>query len=83
MSGKTEPSQATIDGVEGNGLNNVGVGGTLGYQINDNMQLMLAYSSTVDDQQPEDLKMDGFRLTVLYDGWHKLIEGMHRLKGNE
>ncbi|HRI59663.1 MAG TPA: transporter [Saprospiraceae bacterium] len=71
--------KATIDGVEGTALNNIGVGGTLGYQINDNMQLMLAYSSTVDDQQPDDLKMDGFRLTVLY-GWHKLVEGMHRLK---
>jgi len=31
---------------------------------------------------PEDLKMDGFRITLLY-GWHPLIEGMRRLKGSE
>ncbi len=30
--------KATIDGVEGNSLNNLGVGGTLGFRITDNMQ---------------------------------------------
>jgi len=74
--------KATIDGVEGNALNNLGVGGTLGYVVNDNMQLNISYSSTVNDNNPEDLKMDGFRVTLLY-GWHPLIEGMRRLKGNE
>jgi hypothetical protein len=68
--------------VEGNALSNLGMGGTLGYQINDNMQLTLFYNTTVNDNDAEDLKMDGFRITFLY-GWHKLIEGMHRLKGNE
>jgi|APLow6443716910_1056828.scaffolds.fasta_scaffold75794_2 hypothetical protein len=70
--------KATIDGVEGDALNNLGMGGTLGYQINDNMQLNLSYSSTVNDKDDEDLKMDGFRITFIY-GWHKLIEGMRRL----
>jgi Putative MetA-pathway of phenol degradation len=74
--------KATIDGVEGSSLNNLGVGGTLGYQINDNMQMNLSYSSTVNDKNPEDLKMDGFRMTLIF-GWHKLIEGMHRLKSSE
>ena len=74
--------KATIDGVEGSSLNNLGLGGTLGYQLNDNMQLTLSYASTVNDKNPEDLKIDGFRLTFIY-GWHKLIEGMHRLKSNE
>jgi Putative MetA-pathway of phenol degradation len=71
---------ATIDGVEGTALNNLGVGGTIGYQVNDNMQLNISYSSTVNDSKPEDLKMDGFRFTLLY-GWHPLVEGMRRLKG--
>ena len=71
--------KATIDGVEGDALNNLGLGGTIGYQINDNMQLNLSYSSTVNDKDDEDLKMDGFRITFLY-GWHKLVEGMRRLK---
>jgi len=78
MSGAT----ATIDGVEGNALNNLGMGLTLGYQLNDNMQLSGSYSSTVNDKGDEDLNMDGFRITLIY-GWHELIEGMARLKGNE
>jgi hypothetical protein len=74
--------KATIDGTEGNELSNIGLGGTLGYQINDNMQLTLSYNTTINDANADDLKMDGFRVTFLY-GWHKLIEGMHRLKGSE
>lgn len=74
--------KSTIDGVEGSSLSNLGMGGTLGYQINDNMQLTLSYNTTVNDKNPEDLKMDGFRVTLLY-GWHALIEGMHRLSSGE
>jgi len=74
--------KATINGKEGSSLNNLGVGGTLGYQINDNMQMNLSYSNTVNDNNPEDLKMDSFRITFIY-GWHSLIEGMKRLKNNE
>jgi hypothetical protein len=70
--------KSTVDGVEGDALNNLGLGGTLGYQINENMQLTLSYNTTVNDNDAEDLKMDGFRITFLY-GWHKLIEGMNRL----
>jgi hypothetical protein len=71
--------KATIDKIQGKSLNNVGVGGTLGYHVNDNMQLTVSYSSTVNDNKPEDLKMDGFRVTLIY-GWHELIEGMRRMK---
>jgi hypothetical protein len=74
--------KATIDGHEGNAVSNVGVGATLGYHINDNMQLTASYCSTVNDKNPEDLKMDGFRITIIY-GWHPLIEGMKRLKSHE
>ena len=74
--------KATIDGVAGSSLNNLGLGATLGYHLNDNMQLMISYSSTVNDKNPEDLKIDGFRVTLIY-GWHELIEGMRRLKSNE
>jgi hypothetical protein len=71
--------KATIDSIQGKSLNNIGVGGTLGYHVNENMQLTVSYSSTVNDKNPEDLKMDGFRITLIY-GWHELIEGMRRLK---
>ena len=74
--------KATIDTLEGDNLNNLGIGGTLGYHINDNLQLTVSYSSTINDKNSEDLKMDGFRITLVY-GWHKLIEGMRRLEGNE
>jgi hypothetical protein len=74
--------KATIDGVEGKSLSNLGMGATLGYQINDNMQMIISYNSTINDNNSEDLKMDGFRVTLLY-GWHKLIEGMRRLSESE
>lgn len=74
--------QATIGGNEQEALSNIGAGFTTGYMLNDNMQMTFSYSSTVNDQAPEDLNMDGFRLTFVY-GWHDLVEGMRRLKGNE
>lgn len=74
--------KATIDGVAGTALNNLAVGGTLGYEVNQNMQFNISYTSTINDSAEDALKMDGFRFTLLY-GWHPLIEGMHRLKGNE
>lgn len=71
--------QATINGVQGEELNNIGVGLTLGYTVNDNLNLTVGYKSTVDDNDPGDLRMDGFMFTLVY-GWHPLIEGSKRLK---
>lgn len=73
--------KATIDGVAGTPLNNVGVGATIGFKITDNIQALASYSSTVNDKNPEDLKIDGFRLAVIC-GWHKIVEGMGRLKNS-
>ena len=67
------------DGVSGKALNNIGVGFTLGYQINDNLSLTAGYMATVNDSAPTDLKMDVFRISLTY-GWHKLVQGMNRLK---
>jgi hypothetical protein len=71
--------KATINGVAGEKLNNLGVGLTLGYQVNDNLGLTFGYKSTINDNGPGDLRMDGFMLTLVY-GWHPMIEGMRRLK---
>jgi hypothetical protein len=71
--------QATIGGVQGDELNNVGVGFTLGYQVNDNLGLTFGYKSTINDDAPDDLRMDSFMMTLVF-GWHPLIEGMRRLK---
>jgi len=71
--------KATVNGVAGEKLNNLGVGLTLGYQVNDNLGLTFGYKSTVNDSAPGDLRMDSFMLTLVY-GWHPLIEGSKRLK---
>lgn len=74
--------QSSISGVGGESLNNVGLGFTLGYQINDNISLTAGYMATVNDSAPTDLQMDGFRISFTY-GWHKIVEGQKRLKGGE
>jgi len=74
--------KASINGVEGEKLNNLGVGLTLGYQINDNLGLTFGYKSTVNDSDPEDLRMDVFMVTLVF-GWHPIVEGMKRLEGEK
>jgi hypothetical protein len=74
--------RASINGVQGEKLNNVGVGLTLGYTINENLNLTVGYKSTINDTDPGDLKMDAFMVTLMY-GWHPMIEGMRRLKGEK
>jgi hypothetical protein len=71
--------RASIDGVQGSKLNNIGLGLTLGYSVNDNIGLTFSYKSTVNDNAPTDLRMDAFQFTLVF-GWHPLIEGAKRLK---
>jgi hypothetical protein len=71
--------ESSVNGVAGEPLNNLGVGVTLGYQINDNISLTAGYMATVNDSDPTDLQMDGFRISFTY-GWHKIVEGQKRLK---
>jgi hypothetical protein len=73
---------ASIDGVKGEKLDNLGVGLTLGYQINDNLGLTFGYKSTIGDSAPGDLQMDGFMISLV-SGWHQIIEGARRLHGEE
>jgi len=73
---------STIDGVPGGKLNNVGLGYTLGYQINDNVQLTFGYKSTLNDSAPGDLQLDQFMVSLVF-GWHPLLEGARRLKGEK
>ena len=74
--------KSTVGGISGDSLNNLGVGFTLGYQINDNISLTAGYMATVNDCDPGDLRMDGFRISFTY-GWHKIVEGQKRLKSEE
>jgi hypothetical protein len=74
--------KATIDGISGDKLDNMGVGITLGYQVNDNLNLTFGYKSILGDDDPEDLSMDMFMVTLVY-GWHPLIEGFKRLQNEK
>jgi len=71
--------QASVNGIEGKRLNNLGFGFTLGYKINDNLNLTFGYKSTVNDNASDDLRMNNFMVSFVY-GWHPLVEGMQRLK---
>jgi hypothetical protein len=71
--------KATIDGASGEKLDNFGFGLTLGYQVNNNLNLTFSYMSTVNDDAPGDLRMDKFMVSLVF-GWHPLIEGSKRLK---
>ncbi len=71
--------QATLHGMQGEKLDKVGLGITLGYHINDNLQLTGGYIATVNDSEPTDLRMDGFRLSLVF-GWHTLVENMKKLQ---
>jgi len=74
--------KATVNGVAGEKLNNIGVGLTLGYQVNTNLALTFGYKSTINDSAPGDLRMDAFMVSLVF-GWHPMIEGMRRLKSGE
>jgi hypothetical protein len=74
--------QSSINGVSGKKLDNLGFGLTLGYQINDNLNLTFGYKSTVNDTGREDLRMDSFMVSLVF-GWHPLLEGARRLEGEK
>jgi hypothetical protein len=74
--------KSSINGVSAKGLDNLGFGLTLGYGINDNLNLTFGYKSTVNDNAPGDLRMDVFMVSLVF-GWHPIIEGMERLKGEK
>ena len=71
--------KSSLNGVAGDSLDTVAIGLTLGYQITDNISLTGGYMASVNDSGPTDLQIDGFRLSLTY-GWHKLVQGMNRLK---
>jgi len=76
----TGGSASQDDEVPGDALNSLTLGLTLGYHINDNLQLTAGYMATVNDNEPTDLRLDGFLVSLMF-GWHPLIEQMKRLQG--
>ena len=72
--------EASINGGPGEDTDMRGLGFTLGYQLNDHAQLTVGYMATLGDDQPGDLSMNAFKISLTF-GWHKLIEGMQRIGG--
>jgi hypothetical protein len=70
--------QSSLDGNDGEDLDMLGMGFTLGYHVNENIQLTAGYMASVNDNDPGDLQMDVFKISLVF-GWHPLIEGMKRL----
>jgi hypothetical protein len=73
-------AESDIAGSSAGSLNNLGVGLTFGYQVNDNLLITVGYLSTINDDGPGDFRGDEFRINFTF-GWHSLIEGMKRLSG--
>ena len=70
---------STIAGVVADGSDTLTAGFTLGYQLNDSMQLTFGYKSTLNnDAGSDDLRLNTFMIS-LTTGWHRLIEGANRL----
>jgi hypothetical protein len=75
----TSSGDATIASTTTSGSDMTLVGFTLGYQLNDSMQLTIGYKSTLNnDTASDDLRMSTFMIS-LTTGWHRLLEGANRL----
>ena len=72
-------AESEFDGMSGDQLNEVGLGFTFGYSINQNLMLTAGYTATVEDGR-DDLDLGVFRVNLIY-GWHRLLEGIKRLGG--
>ena len=72
--------KSSLEGIDGEDLDMIGVGFTLGYNLGENIQLTAGYLASVSDSDPTDLQMDVFKVSLVF-GWHPLVEGMKRLGG--
>lgn len=75
----TTSGDATIAGATTSGSDMTLAGFTLGYQLNDSMQLTIGYKSTLNnDSGSSDPHMSTFMISFT-TGWHRLLEGASRL----
>jgi hypothetical protein len=70
---------SSINGVDLPKTRTKALGLTMGYQVNDNMNLSFTYKSTIDDSEPTAMRMDMFMITLI-SGWHPILEGANRLQ---
>jgi len=75
----TTSGDATIASTTTSGSDMTLAGFTLGYQLNDSMQLTFGYKSTLNnDAGSNDLQLSTFLISFT-TGWHRLLEGASRL----
>ena len=70
---------SSVNGVDMAKSNTETIGLTLGYQVNDNMNLTFTYKSTIHDSAPDAMRSDMFMISLI-SGWHPVIEGSNRLQ---
>jgi hypothetical protein len=70
--------ESTIGNLPGIDLDELAVGFTLGYEIEEGMMLTAGYTVTTEDGVGA-MDLGVFRISLV-TGWHKLIEGMKRLE---
>ena len=70
---------SSINGVDLPKTRTQTLGLTMGYQVNDNMNLSFTYKSTINDSEPTAMRMDMFMITLIA-GWHPTLEGANRLQ---
>jgi Putative MetA-pathway of phenol degradation len=73
---------SSINGVKGTKPSTQMLGLSLGYQVNDNMNLTFSYKSTINDGAPDAMRSDVFMITLI-SGWHPLLEGSKRLQSEK
>jgi hypothetical protein len=71
--GDSEIGPAKIDG-----KHFASVGATIGSQITRTMLLSLGYQSTINDDDPKDVQLSTFSLSLTYF-WGSLTDGLHRI----
>jgi len=76
----TSSGDATLGSSTTSGSDMTLAGFTLGYQLNDSMQLTFGYKSTLNnDSDANELQLSTFTIS-LTTGWHRLLEGASRLR---
>jgi hypothetical protein len=70
--------ESTIGALTTTELDDLAVGFTFGWQVNDNLMLTAGYTVTTDDGM-DAMDLGVFRVNLV-TGWHKLLEGMERLQ---
>ncbi len=74
----TSAGDTKLNRIESDGEASTMVGFTIGYELNQGMQLTLGYQTALNDNDPDDVDMSMFTISLVA-GWHSLLEGVRRL----